>query len=71
MLFFSRQTVGAKVHGREGKMPFPNPAFDPVAYEKTQLQVRQRVLPQLERQHAAFLEPDWAPSGGWWEKTGK
>jgi arylsulfatase A-like enzyme len=55
----------------QARMPFPNPAFDPVAYEKTQLQVRQRVLPQLERQHAAFLEPDWAPSGGWWEKTGK
>jgi hypothetical protein len=28
-------------------------------------------LPSLERQHAAILEPDWVPGGGWWEKRGR
>jgi arylsulfatase A-like enzyme len=63
-LFNWLQTVDAR-------LPFPNPDFDPVQHARDQERIRTIVIANLEREHAAFLDPDWSPRGGWWEVTGE
>ena len=50
--------------------PTPNPNFDPQRYAQHQRWIRTVLLPRLERQHAAVLERNWTPSGGWWQYRG-
>lgn len=54
----------------DARLPFPNPNFDPAQYARDQERIRTTVITNLEREHAAFLDPDWSPRGGWWEVTG-
>ena len=55
----------------DGKMPTTNPQFDAKKYEEQKRNIREKMLPRLEREHANFLSPDFAPKPGWWEETGK
>lgn len=48
------------------RLPVPNPEFDAGAYEREREQIRNRVLPTLERQAAGFLKPDYDPGNRWW-----
>jgi arylsulfatase A-like enzyme len=55
----------------EARKPVANPAFDPTKHAQEREQIRDRQLPNLEREHANFLNPDFQPRDGWWEETGK
>ena len=52
------------------RYPTPNPNFNPTAYARQQERIRKVLLPALEREHAAFLRPNWKPRGGWWQFRG-
>jgi arylsulfatase A-like enzyme len=46
-------------------IPQPNPAYDPAwAEQKQKAALAQRT--KLEKDHAAFLHPDWQPDPTWW-----
>lgn len=61
----------AWMQSTDARMPYLNPAFSEEQARKDRLRTRTHTLPSLERQHAAILEPDWVPGGGWWEKRGR
>ena len=46
--------------------PTANPNFDAGAYEQQQRNIRERVLPNLEREAASFLKEDFQPNQNWW-----
>lgn len=50
--------------------PYTNPNFDAIQYAEQEVRIREVDMPKLETDHAAFLEEDWSPPNGWWEKTG-
>jgi arylsulfatase A-like enzyme len=55
----------------DAKKPIVNPDFDPIAHQKQKRRIREAWMPELEQQHASFLEPDYSPKQGWWEDTGR
>ncbi|MCB1120319.1 MAG: sulfatase [Verrucomicrobiae bacterium] len=55
----------------DAKFPTVNPHFSSQEFEEERRKTRLVDKPKLEAEHAAFLEPDWSPPGGWWEITGK
>ena len=55
----------------DARKPTANPGFDATKHEQDQAQTREVVLPNLEREHAAFLNAEYQPPNGWWEDTGK
>lgn len=55
----------------EARMPVPNKNFSAEQFAKQKIKIRDKDLPNLERQHAELLKPDYRPKQGWWEKTGK
>jgi arylsulfatase A-like enzyme len=48
------------------KRPQANPRYDAALAEKQQENNRTRRLPQLEKQHAGFLSPNYKPNADWW-----
>lgn len=52
----------------DANMPMVNPNFDAQAYAKQLERVRQRYLPDLEKEAARFLDEDFVPKNGWWGK---
>jgi arylsulfatase A-like enzyme len=54
----------------DARFPVTNKNFDSAAWDREQDNIRNQQLPNLERQHAGFLDPNWSPGGGWWEVTG-
>ncbi len=52
------------------RFPNPNPGFDEREFAERRVQIRTKQLPALEKQHAAVLESNWNPRGGWWEDKG-
>ncbi|GAB5558625.1 MAG: sulfatase [Synoicihabitans sp.] len=51
----------------DARMPDINPHFDAALYERQQQQIREKTKPALEREHAAFLDPDFVGTNGtWW-----
>ena len=50
----------------DAKFPTANPNFDADEYAAQQIQIRERMLPNLERQHERFLSPDFKPNADWW-----
>ncbi len=55
----------------EAHKPVANPNFDAEKAARQQEQIRDNQKPNLEREHADFLKPDFQPRDGWWEKTAK
>ncbi|MFK7765741.1 MAG: sulfatase [Mariniblastus sp.] len=55
----------------DGRKPIANPNFDVSAFERQKAKIRDKDLPNLERQHSALLEDGYKPRQGWWEETGK
>ncbi len=55
----------------EARMPVVNQNFSPEQFEKQKIRIREKDLPNLERQQAQLLEPNYQPKPGWWEETGK
>lgn len=52
-------------------MPVVNKNFSPEQFAKQRVRIREKNLPNLERQHAELLEPNYKPRQGGWEETGK
>ena len=48
------------------KIPQPNPDYNP-AWAGQQQQAAQVLKTRLEKEHAAFLKPDWQPDPTWWK----
>ena len=57
------------LQGVDATMPTSNPNFDPTKYAQQQVNTREKTLPNLEWQAAAFLKADYQPGNGWlWKK---
>ena len=54
----------------DGRKPIANPNFDEVKFEKQKVNIRNKEMPTLEKQHAALLDEGFQPKQGWWEETG-
>jgi len=48
------------------KFPQPDPRFSPEGDLAKRRQIREKLLPNLEREHAGFLKPDFKPNEDWW-----
>ena len=48
------------------RLPQLNPKYDDKLAERAMRDTRAKRLPQLERQHAGFLGPDFKPNATWW-----
>jgi len=51
------------------EQPSTNPGFDTAEYEQWKNKMRTQRLPNLEKNHAQFLNQDFEPRGGWWEQV--
>jgi len=50
----------------DAKFPAPDPQYDPEK-EKARLQeLEHEIMPELEAQHAEYLDPGWQPNEDWW-----
>jgi len=47
-------------------MPVPDPEYDADAEKEYLDRIRNEEVPQLESQHATYLDPDWEPNADWW-----
>ena len=50
----------------DAKFPEFDPQYDPAKEEAYLLSLEHELMPQLEAQHAAYLNPDWQPNEDWW-----
>lgn len=48
--------------------PETNPGFDAEKYDEWKTNMRDKRLPNMERNHARFLDPEFRPRNGWWEQ---
>jgi hypothetical protein len=65
------EQLAAWLNETDARFPFPNPQFNEEQYAAEHLGTREVTLPNLEREHAAVLQPDWSPQSGWWEDKAK
>jgi arylsulfatase A-like enzyme len=54
------------LHQVGAKFPESDPRFDEEKAKEKQRQIREELLPDLERRHADFLKPDFRPHPRWW-----
>ena len=47
--------------------PTKNPSYNAELAARQMAQLRNKGMPAREKQHAAFLKPDYQPRGGWWD----
>jgi arylsulfatase A-like enzyme len=50
----------------EAKLPAPDPEYDPAKEESYLQNVEHELMPNLEAQHAQYLDPEWQPNEDWW-----
>ncbi|MCM8541145.1 MAG: sulfatase [Lentisphaeraceae bacterium] len=50
----------------EALIPEKDPRYNPEAAQKKKEMIRTKKLPNLEKQHANFLSPDFDPKNKWW-----
>jgi arylsulfatase A-like enzyme len=48
------------------KFPVPDSLYDPEKQVEYLRRMEQVEMPQLEAQHARYLDPDWQPNADWW-----
>ena len=49
------------------RFPTKNPKWNASAYAEQMQVLKERGIPNRNRQHAGFLEADFVPRGGWWQ----
>jgi hypothetical protein len=54
------------LHSVGAKFPRADDRYRTAAGLAKQQQIRDKLLPQLERQHAEFHQPDFQPNRAWW-----
>ncbi|MDG2014214.1 MAG: sulfatase [Pirellulaceae bacterium] len=52
----------------QAEQPTRNLKFDPEAYKKWQVKMREERLPIMEQTHARFLKSGFQPRKGWWDQ---
>ena len=50
--------------------PTQNPKWDQEKYDQFIENKKASHMPNREKQHARFLDPDFSPGGGWWQSAG-
>ena len=50
----------------DAKFPTPDPQHDPDQGKARLHGLEHELMPQLEAQHAEYLDPDWQPNEDWW-----
>ncbi len=58
--------LNAHLKDVNAELPVPNPNFDRAADEKSRQQIRERMLPNLEKTHAGYLKEGYRPNPTWW-----
>ncbi len=53
------------------RFPTRNSKWNADTYLQSMELLKEKGIPNRNRQHAEFLEPDFVPRGGWWENRGK
>jgi arylsulfatase A-like enzyme len=61
-----RQRLGQWLVDVDAKLPLPDPQHDPAAEAAYLHGLEHEAMPQLEKEHATFLDPDWQPNEDWW-----
>lgn len=61
-----RQRLDAWLAQTGARLPVPDPAYDPDKERARLHQLEHELMPQLEKQHAEYLEEDWQPNADWW-----
>ena len=55
----------------DARMPTINPNFNQLEFERQMERLKEKTLPNLEKNQAALLDENYRPRPDWWEKTGK
>jgi arylsulfatase A-like enzyme len=50
----------------EAKLPTLDPQYDPAKEEARLHKVEHELMPELEAEHAKYLDPQWQPNEDWW-----
>ena len=50
----------------DAKFPVPDPQYDPDQERAYLHRLEYELMPKLEVQHAAYLDPEWEPNPDWW-----
>ena len=50
----------------EAKFPASDPQYDVAEDQARAHRLEHELMPELEAQHAAYLDPDWQPNADWW-----
>lgn len=61
-----RQRLDAWLSDVDAKLPVPDCDYDPDKENARLHQLEHELMPQLEAQHAAYLNPSWQPNATWW-----
>jgi arylsulfatase A-like enzyme len=48
-----------------------NPAYSSEKHNESLTELRETVMPNREREHAAMLRADFSPRGGWWQENAR
>ena len=48
------------------KLPVPDPEHDPAKEQARMDEIRDEMMPRLEKEHAEYLDADWEPNPDWW-----
>ncbi|MFV2065845.1 MAG: sulfatase [Pirellulales bacterium] len=64
-----RQKLDRWLEETGARLPSLNPHYDAQQAERQRSDVRSKLLPGLEKRHAAYLDPDWTPNKTWWDST--
>ncbi len=61
-----RQKLDTWLAETGAKKPVPDPRHEPEKEKEILKRIEHELMPGLEREHAAYLDPDWQPDEDWW-----
>jgi hypothetical protein len=48
------------------RLPTPDPLYDAQKEARHLQYIRNQLMPELEAEHARYLDPGWQPNPDWW-----
>ena len=61
-----RQRLDSWLVEVDAKFPTPDPQYDPEKENARLHKLEHELMPELEANHAEYLDPDWRPNEDWW-----
>jgi arylsulfatase A-like enzyme len=61
-----RRALDAWLTRSGARLPVPDPEHSPQLERQRLHQLEHELMPQLEGQHRAYLDPTWQPNADWW-----